>query len=44
MKLGEFGIELLDAIGFSEQHVRLQVYPHHLDSSADVVEWMKGTA
>jgi predicted ATPase len=37
-------IELLDAIGFSEQHVRLQVYPHHLDSSADVVEWVKGTS
>jgi trans-aconitate 2-methyltransferase len=36
--------ELLDAIGFSEQHVRLQVYPHHLDSSADVVEWVKGTS
>jgi trans-aconitate 2-methyltransferase len=36
--------ELLDAIGFSEQHVRLQVYPHHLESSADVVEWVKGTS
>jgi trans-aconitate 2-methyltransferase len=36
--------ELLDTLGFVEQHVRLQVYPHHLDSSADVVEWVKGTS
>ena len=36
--------ERLDAIGCSEQHVRLQVYRHHLDSSADVVEWVKGTS
>ena len=36
--------ELLDAIGFAEQHVRLQVYPHHLASTADVVEWVKGTS
>ncbi len=35
--------ELLDRLGFSEQHVRLQVYMHHLDSSGDVVEWVKGT-
>jgi trans-aconitate 2-methyltransferase len=35
--------ELLDDLGFTEQHVRLQVYGHHLDSSADVVEWVKGT-
>jgi trans-aconitate 2-methyltransferase len=35
--------ELLDELGFGEQHVRLQVYVHHLDSSADVVEWAKGT-
>jgi trans-aconitate 2-methyltransferase len=35
--------ELLDQLGFGEQHVRLQVYVHHLDSSADVVEWVKGT-
>jgi trans-aconitate 2-methyltransferase len=35
--------ELLDQLGFGEQHVRLQVYVHHLDSSADVVEWTKGT-
>jgi trans-aconitate 2-methyltransferase len=35
---------LLDETGFAEQHVRLQVYGHHLRSAADVVEWMKGTA
>ena len=35
--------ELLDELGFGDQHVRLQVYVHHLDSSADVVEWAKGT-
>ena len=35
---------LLDALGFTEQHVRLQVYPHHLASTADVVEWVKGTS
>jgi trans-aconitate 2-methyltransferase len=35
--------ELLDQLGFGEQHVRLQVYVHHLASSADVVEWVKGT-
>ena len=36
--------EILEDLGFSRQHVRLQVYPHHLDSSADVVEWVKGTS
>ena len=35
--------ELLNALGFTEQHVRLQVYGHHLGSTADVVEWTKGT-
>jgi trans-aconitate 2-methyltransferase len=35
--------ELLDALGFERQHVRLQVYVHHLASTADVVEWVKGT-
>jgi trans-aconitate 2-methyltransferase len=34
---------LLDGLGFSEQHVRLQVYAHHLASSVEVVEWSKGT-
>jgi trans-aconitate 2-methyltransferase len=36
--------EILEVLGFSRQHVRLQVYPHHLASSADVVEWVKGTS
>jgi trans-aconitate 2-methyltransferase len=36
--------EMLHALGFGEQHVRLQVYGHVLDSSADVVEWTKGTS
>ena len=34
---------LLDQLGFDRQHVRLQVYLHHLASTADVVEWVKGT-
>jgi trans-aconitate 2-methyltransferase len=36
--------ESLDALGFTRQHVRLQVYGHHLGSTADVVEWVKGTS
>jgi trans-aconitate 2-methyltransferase len=36
--------ELLHELGFAEQHVRMQVYGHVLDSSADVVEWTKGTS
>jgi trans-aconitate 2-methyltransferase len=36
--------EVLHELGFAEQHVRLQVYGHVLDSSADVVEWTKGTS
>jgi len=35
---------LLDQLGFARQHVRLQVYGHHLDSSSEVVEWVKGTS
>ena len=34
---------LLHALGFAEQHVRLQVYAHLLPSPDDVVEWVKGT-
>jgi trans-aconitate 2-methyltransferase len=34
---------VLDRLGFREQHVRVQVYLHHLPSTADVVQWMKGT-
>jgi trans-aconitate 2-methyltransferase len=36
--------ELLYSLGFVEQHVRLQVYGHVLGSSAEVVEWMRGTS
>lgn len=35
--------EMLDELGFAEQQVRLQVYGHHLASTAEVVEWTKGT-
>lgn len=34
---------VLDDLGAARQHVRLQVYAHHLASSAEVVEWVKGT-
>jgi len=33
----------LDRLGFAAQHVRLQVFLHHLPGPADVVEWVKGT-
>ena len=35
--------ELLDSLGFGEQHVRLQVFGHHLGGREEVVEWVKGT-
>jgi trans-aconitate 2-methyltransferase len=34
---------LLHRLGFTEQHVRLQVYAHVLDARDDVVEWVRGT-
>jgi len=34
---------LLHRLGFAHQHVRLQVYGHVLPSTADVVEWTKGS-
>lgn len=34
---------LLDALGFAEQHVRLQVYTHRLASAAAVADWTAGT-
>lgn len=34
---------LLHELGFAEQHVRLQVYPHLLPSSSAVVQWVRGT-
>jgi trans-aconitate 2-methyltransferase len=35
---------LLHDLGFERQHVRMQVYGHVLASTADVVEWVKGTS
>jgi trans-aconitate 2-methyltransferase len=35
---------VLDQQGFVRQHVRLQVYGHHLGSASEVVEWVKGSA
>lgn len=34
---------VLHRLGYREQHVRLQIYPHVLPSRDDVVEWVKGT-
>lgn len=34
---------LLDRLGYVEQNVRVQVYPHRLGSRDDVVEWLRGT-
>jgi trans-aconitate 2-methyltransferase len=34
---------LLHDLGFDVQHVRVQVYAHRLEASADVVEWVRGT-
>jgi trans-aconitate 2-methyltransferase len=36
--------EILDQLGFEQQHVRLEVYAHRLPSTNDVVEWVKGTS
>lgn len=34
---------LLHRLGYAQQHVRLQVYPHVLTSSSEVVEWVRGS-
>lgn len=34
---------VLDDLGATGQHVRLQVFVHHFAASAEVVEWVKGT-
>lgn len=39
----EWYAETLDALGFVDLNVRLQIYGHHLESTAAVVEWVKGT-
>jgi trans-aconitate 2-methyltransferase len=36
--------ELLFELGFEQQHVRLQVYPHVMPSTAHIVEWTRGTS
>lgn len=35
---------ILDELGLDDVHVRLQIFLHHLPSTTDVVEWVKGTA
>ena len=35
--------QILFDLGFDQQHVRLQVYPHVLPSSRAVVQWVRGT-
>jgi trans-aconitate 2-methyltransferase len=34
---------LLHRLGYAREHVRMQIYGHLLPSSADVVEWVRGT-
>jgi trans-aconitate 2-methyltransferase len=34
--------QILHRLGFKNQNVRLQVYGHVLDSSKDVIEWVRG--
>ena len=36
-------VELLHVLGLRNLHVRLQVYSHELESTDDVVEWVRGT-
>ena len=38
-----FYSRLLYDFGFAEQHVRLQIYPHILESTHGAVEWLKGS-
>jgi trans-aconitate 2-methyltransferase len=39
----EWYADLLDRLGLAPQHVRLQVYLHHLAARGEVVEWVRGT-
>jgi trans-aconitate 2-methyltransferase len=39
----EWYADLLDRLGLAPQHVRLQVYLHHLAARDEVVEWVRGT-
>ena len=38
-----YAVTLLDELGFGEQQSGCRVYVHHLASSEDVLEWVKGT-
>ena len=38
-----FYARLLSDLGFVEQHVRLQIYPHVMESTHGAVEWLKGS-
>lgn len=38
----EYAVQLHE-LGFSKQHVRLQVYTHSLQSRDDVADWVRGT-
>jgi trans-aconitate 2-methyltransferase len=42
LSLEEYAI-LLDRLGYPRQHVRMQVYVHHLEARDDVVEWVRGS-
>lgn len=42
MKIEEYS-QLLYQLGFKNQMVRMQVYPHILESTDSVVEWVKGS-
>ena len=39
----EWYAEQLARLGFTEQHVRVQVYLHRLSGPEDVIEWVKGS-
>jgi trans-aconitate 2-methyltransferase len=39
----EYAVLLRD-LGYVDEHVRLQVYVHELDSTDDVVEWVRGSS
>ncbi len=34
---------LLDKLGFAGQHVRLQIYVHHLPATSSVIDWVEGS-
>ena len=43
MSEGPLTLSLSKGVGFEEQHVRLQIYPHVLPGPESVVEWVSGT-